>query len=352
MSAIGGFVFKHESRDWRGLVDDILELWDRHHPDDPFVVLVVATLEHFGLTGQRVLPAPSDVWTRSVLGLSRLVLAENAGEAGRNTELLDATIAGYRACGDGWGLATALGVKGMLEAYDGELDRAAASWSEALPLLEALGAAEDAALARLRILSLRLATADEAELADLRRTLAVNLDAAVRDGDRTAQALARLGLGHVERVAGDDRASVLHVRALLQQLDAVEPFGGGQLESVARASLAAALAASGEVDEARAELAAGADLAHATRDMPVLAYVAVMAAAVAHQTGNDAEAARLLGAAVAIRGREDLSNRDAQALAALLRESLGADRYAAVYAAGAGLGREAAVEYACEAVRT
>jgi hypothetical protein len=240
----------------------------------------------------------------------------------------------------------------MLEAYDGDFDRAAASWSEALPLLEALGATEDVAFVRLRVLSLRLATADEANLADLRRTLTANLDAAVRDGDRTTRVLALLGLGHVARVSGDHRASVSHLRALLEHLDAVEPFGGGQFESVTRASLAASLAALGEVDEAHQELAAAADIAHATRDMPVLAYVAVMAAAVAHQLGDDTEAARRLGTAVAIRGREDFSNRDAQALAAVLRESLGADRYAVLHAGGAELSRDAAVQYAREPVRT
>jgi predicted ATPase/DNA-binding SARP family transcriptional activator len=338
----GVLVAKRGDYDWRRLAEEILALWDRHRPDDAFTTLVMAVMEYFGQTGDRVLPPPADAWTRSAVNLMRLVLMENAGRAADCADLIDPTVEGFRACGDGWGLATSLGVRGMLEAYDGHFDRAMATWSEALPLLERLGAEEDAAFTRLRVLSLRLAGADDAGLADLRRTLAAEREAAIRQGNRQRRALTELGLGHLERIGGDYPASVAHLRAVLELSESVESYGGDQFQATVRAALALSVAGCGDLDGARRELAGALEAARNGQDMPVVAYATVALAAFAHGLGDAERAARLLGAATAIRGREDRSNRDATGLAETLRRDLG-ERYAGLYDAGAGLDRTTAL---------
>jgi hypothetical protein len=269
-----------------------------------------------------------------------MVLLENAGRlAGHEAELAE-IIDGLRAGGDNWCLATALGLQGLLQSYRGDLDAATATWTEALPLLEALGADADVAFTRLRILWLRIATADGAELAELRAAATREAAAAERHGNRQALALARLGLGQIDRHAGDLESSARQFRLLLDQATLAE-FGGPHFDALAQASLAATLAADDDPDGARAALAAAGRLAAGTRDMPILAYVGIMHAQVVHALGDgaadDARAARVLGATVAVRGTDDHSSRDARALAARLRESLGAARFEALYAEAAAL---------------
>ena len=104
------------------------------------------------------------------------------------------------------------------------------------------------------------------------------------------------------------------------------------------------MAECGDLPAARTAIATAIEVGLATRDMPVMAIVAVMGAAVTARAGNPEEAARLLGAADAIRGRYDRSNRDAEALAAQLREGLGVAVLHACFAAGGALDRTAALD--------
>jgi hypothetical protein len=81
--------------------------------------------------------------------------------------------------------------------------------------------------------------------------------------------------------------------------------------------------------------------------MPILATVLGAVAVLASRLdGDDERAARLLGAADRLRGRPDRSNRDAEALALVLRERLGAARYETLHAEGVALDREGAVTLA------
>ncbi|MCL8253022.1 hypothetical protein AERO_16660, partial [Aeromicrobium fastidiosum] len=66
-------------------------------------------------------------------------------------------------------------------------------------------------------------------------------------------------------------------------------------------------------------------------------------AVLAHRNGRDREAARLLGASAAIRGRADRSNRDVAVLVEALGRSLGADELERLRSEGAALDQQAAV---------
>ena len=347
--AIIGIIAIKKDLQWRPLADRILALWDEHHPADSFTAVVMATLAYFELTGDRELPEPPDAWTRSTIGLMRLVLLENAGRVQEQVGEIDATIEGFRQVGDLWGVATSLGVRAQTEAYDGSFDRALATWDEALPLLEKLGADEDVAFSRMRVLTLRLAKAEPADVAVLREELDAALDRAVQSGSGSAEAVARLSLGQLERMAGNYQASCAHLTYMLANLDSLQTFGGGQFESSVRASLAAAMAGSGDLAGARAELDRASKASVDTHDMPVISMVAGVSAYLAHASGDEELAARLLGAADTIRGRPDLSNTEALAMAAEIRAAIGDTAYDRAYRAGAELDREAAIAFAAQA---
>ncbi|WP_396042096.1 hypothetical protein [Aeromicrobium sp. UC242_57] len=117
-----------EPAGWAPPVERILRLWDTHHPVSPIVDVVLATLDFFGLTGERELPVPVDAWTRATTRLLRLVLLENVGRIGETVELLEPTINDFRSIGDRWGLAMTLSQRGAIQSLDGELVAALASW--------------------------------------------------------------------------------------------------------------------------------------------------------------------------------------------------------------------------------
>jgi hypothetical protein len=73
--------------------------------------------------------------------------------------------------------------------------------------------------------------------------------------------------------------------------------------------------------------------------MPVVAITAITVVALDEADGFASRAARTLGAADSIRGHPDLSNPDAERLAAALRATLGDAAYEEAYAAGRALER-------------
>ena len=332
--------------DWRPLAERILAVWDEHHPTGSWACLVMAGLAHFGLTGDRELPEPPDVFTRSMIGMLRLGMLENAGRTSGTEALLAETIEGFRACGDSWGLSAALSLQGALEAYDGRFDAALAHWQEALPRLEALGAEQDAAFCRLRLQTIQILVAAPERLVEMRAELTDDLRAAIARDARQDRAFALLELAQVERALGDHRAATEHLTRLVGTLEGLDPFGGMQFEVTCRCLLAITLVNLGDAAAARAELAVALDAAVLSQDMPVLAFGLGASAALAHRLDGDAaRAARLLGAAEAVRGRPDRSNVDAETLARELGEHLGAEAYRALFAEGDAL-REQALDLA------
>jgi predicted ATPase len=334
------------------LIAAILTIWDAHHPDDGFTLIVMSALQFFDRIGDRVLPEPTDRRTRAVIGMVRLALLENAGRTDGMAELLAETLEGMRASGDPWALAITLGMRGAIQAYDGDLDGATASWQEALPLLVSLGAEQDAAFTRQRLLGLRIATADADQLGQAHRELTAEYDLAMRHRDPQTAAMAQLALATIDRLTGNHQAAAARARAILNQNATLEhPFGGGQFAGMARSVLALALIGSPDEADQRAagdEVAAAVRVALPTQDMPVVAQVLTAAAVVAHRWGDPTRAARLLGAADGLRGRPDRSSRDALELVATLCDLLGTETYTALHDEGARLDRDAAAALATQ----
>jgi hypothetical protein len=271
----------------------------------------------------------------------RGALLENAGEPENSVALLDQALEDLRAVGDRWGIAMAASQRASYEGQIGKLDDALDSMNEAIPLLEQLGATDDATFTRQRMLSLRLSSATPDDLPALRAEVERQVAASSETGDTRASQLWRLNLAQVERLSGNTGAAVELLQGLVADIGEITEGipGSSQMRAVIRAALAVGLVDDGKLDRARQELAAATSFATESEDMPVVSSVGVAAAVLAHAEGDPGRAARLLGAADNIRGRGDLSNRDDRELSERLRVELGNDAFEAERARGEGLDR-------------
>jgi predicted ATPase/DNA-binding SARP family transcriptional activator len=325
-------------------VDEILTLYDTGEAHGPYVDMAMATIEFFGKLGGRKLVPPTDPWTHSAIILMRIVLMDNAGTLGGETDQLDEAIEGFRGVGDRWGLATSMGQRATLEAYAGDAEAALATLEQTMPLLEELGATEDFEFTQMKAIGLRLAIATDDDLPELRRVLEEQLAAAVASGMHRTIYLARLSLAAFERIDGRPTESVEALQELLKwEMFDDTMIGSRQMKASVLAALALSQVAAGDLTEAQATLREAAVNARASDDMPVVSQVAVASACLAGSTGDLVLAARRLGAADSIRGVVDALNRDAQQLATLLRERMGSEAYEHAYADGLALERDEAI---------
>lgn len=328
-------------------IDAILRIWDAHRPRDAMVDVVLATIDFFGRLGDRELPEPVDRWARAGSNLMRLVLLDNAGRIAETVDLVEEAIEDFRVLGDRWGLATTISHRGLIASYEGRLDDAVAAWEEALPLLEQLGAEEDVEFTRFKILGAQLATASADELPALRADLESGLEQARAVGSMRLVVTLGSALGSLERHAGDDLRAIELYLSILDVAEESEEAGGGQLTASIRGALASSRIALGEIDLAREELRRAFPLALVTRDQPVIARVGLAVAQLAEYDGDDAGAARLLGAIDRVRGSVDRLNREAMELTERLRARLG-EAFDEAHAEGLALEPAAAIDLLTE----
>ncbi|MDQ1295006.1 MAG: hypothetical protein QG608_2891 [Actinomycetota bacterium] len=334
----GTYLLSRAGSDRDLLADRILRVWDRHRPDDPFTVLIMTTLKYFGLTGDRVLPEPPDLWCRSMIDLMRLVMAESTGTLGANLRgSLSRTEEGFRRCEDSWGLAMCLSLRGTCESYEGRFDRSLATWQEARALLAGLGAQADLVVSRIRIEMIRIAAADEEQLGRLREEFTEALRDAERRGDGREAALAHLASGHLEHRVGDDQTARSHLLAYLSYAEERATFSEEHVQSMVFATLSIVEMLCGRTEEARTRLAVAVRNVGVVRDLLLSAIVGTATAFLTHLSGDDRRAAYVLGAAVALRGQEDLTDHDARRLSRELRRALGDDLFARIHARGRSL---------------
>ena len=256
-----------------------------------------------------------DPWVRTAIRMLAAGRAENAGDLQTVAVELAAARRGFEALGDAWGLAMALFLESGRLMLEGELEGAEEALTTARDAMERFSPENAAGMLDLRIADIRL------RLGDL-------------DG---ARELARQARGRRD-LGGDDTAWVQAMQARIAWLSGDVEGAQAELddarERLARhgsglpqqghgralvEALAATLAAeSGDLEAADRALAEAHALALGTEDMPMVAAVAVAAAAVAVRRGDKAGAAELLGAAVALRGAEDLTNPEIVRVAAQL----------------------------------
>ncbi|MEU7875553.1 BTAD domain-containing putative transcriptional regulator [Dactylosporangium sp. NPDC049140] len=310
----------------------------------PFAVLaallqeppaVLATLDR--------LAAGDDVWLSGLAHLFRAQTAENAGELGTARADVEAALDRFQQAGDRWGRATALPLRSLLRQYDDDLDGALADLREARSLAAEFGSLSlgDEVFRALRWIDLYLRRDDTDR--------AVELIEATRAQVLRAASEPMLVLVDVREAGfrvqlGDpDRA-----RELLEDAERRRPgdtpFSGDHVRTLIGSVRAALLLELGDRAGAARTLAEAYAAGLASGDRPILAVVAVGAAALA----GPRESAYLLGAASRLRGAHDRTD---PAVRALTRRGREAPGFAAAYDAGWGLTADAAVAEVGRAIR-
>jgi hypothetical protein len=231
----------------------------------------------------------------------------------------------------------------VLRQYDGDLDGALADLRAARALGREFGELDlaDQIFLDLRWADLHLRLGDQAE--------AVTAVASARArAERSFSAEMILLVDALEAgmclAMGDlDKAGELVSRATRGLGRAEMPMMGGDhgvaIVYVMKASLEWRL---GDLDTAEKSLVIAYSAAKDTRDMPILALVAVSAGGLALRRGQHRDAALLLGAASRLRGAHDHTDLNVAEISAGVRAALGDEGFGEAYAAGWSLDSPAA----------
>ncbi|MFI6296029.1 ATP-binding protein [Nonomuraea sp. NPDC050790] len=250
---------------------------------------------------------------------------------------LTAALAGFQDLGDRWGAVLALDSLAWLEATTGDRAAALERTSRALELAELLGASEDHADLLCNRGDLRQRDDPEAARADYELAAEV----ARRSGIPTYLAAALRGLGDLARLAGDlPSARELYAQALARSDPGWIKSSGNHTRVLV--GLGRMAEAEGDQVAAAAAYRQAVEVAVATGAVPESARAVEALAGLA----APAEAARLLGAAVVLRGAAVPGDEDRLAAEARARAALGERAYAAAHRAGTRMGRQEALTLA------
>ncbi|MFI9330271.1 BTAD domain-containing putative transcriptional regulator [Kitasatospora sp. NPDC052868] len=286
---------------------------DRDHPDD----------------GRR------GPWSRSFGLAVRGRLAMHAGDLSLAGDLLSRALTGFEELGERWGLATTLGALGSLRRRSGDPAAALAMNERATRCFRELGMREYTVENDVEAALIHAQTGDEAAG---RRRLEGLLDQVAQSGSAELWALVRLGLARLEWRAGRPGPAREHARIALAEAPA-DQAPPSHLTALLLGVLAQVDAADGLPDDAVRRLDHPAVRLVLTWDSPVAAGLAVVAAEVALARDRPAGAARLLGAAAALRGAGEPGDADVQRIARRAATALGEPGFAAAHAEGAELTR-------------
>ncbi|MEW9533869.1 BTAD domain-containing putative transcriptional regulator [Microbispora sp. NPDC049125] len=332
----------HVTPEQRARAEEIVEALDgemRH----PFAIVMWGMItgpsdRESTLKRGRLLGA--DSWSQAValLGVSLVLLLD--GRTAEAEQVLETTLSSFRSVGERWGTAQALEWLGLLSSWRGDWARARRLWGQSLGLHEELGALDEMVDLLCRRAGGLLCEGDlPAARADLRRAA----ELARRTSASHRSALVELGRGELARLSGDHGEAREHYMAAL---DAVFPgdYATDGIRPLVSTALGRLAEAEGDLSEARRHHGEALALIRRPEATAMdLAGVAEGQAGPAMLEGQGERAAFLLGVGVALRGTAVTGDRDVARVAADATRLIGAERFAAAYAAGAALSRKEAL---------
>lgn len=286
--------------------------------------------------------AEPDPWVRGMAHLSRGSFAENTGRVAAGRADIDAAYQLFERAGDRWGLSMTLALRGWIRTLDGDLDGAVADYERAAAAIALLGDTEDGLFLQLRLGDLHTRRGEHAAarraIEDARRNAARLTGAA----ERTL--FLDVELATLCWLEGDLDGALRAADEIRDRL-AARPLPvpqRGHMVAVVASGVAVLAAAAGRVEQAAADLRLAYRMAVDTRDQPIVAGVAVAVGWLAAALDQPREAAVLLGAAAALRGADDPTDRSVGLLTERVRAALDDAGFAAAHAAGRALDRAAA----------
>ncbi len=263
--------------------------------------------------------ADEDPWVRAQARLEGAKTLLGAGGPPAEAEAsIEAALAGFRGLGERWGISFALTLLADLLARRGDHRAAIGHYEEAVAVIGELGVVEDRLYAWVKQAQLCRLAGDPAGSAEV---MARAERDAVAAGWPEALAMMAHGKADLARWNGEPasaRAELARAKEAVREV-AVHPV----FEVVVLDSLGYLDAADGELAAARAHRAQALELAVACGHAPTLAQVLVGVADQAVRLDRPREAARLLAAALAVRGGPDHSRPDAARVEDAVRAALG-----------------------------
>ena len=286
----------------------------------------------------------SDPWMTACASWVEGFMADQDGDLERSERARDRGLAGFRACGDRWGIAMTLSMRAEMHSVRGEHAAAIAGFEEGLRMARELGSADDMVqqLSRLAEERLRGGDPDAAwrDLAEAERLLGDKIDR------RAMVALRKFDLarrcGNLEVARAEHAWLAANAPRIPFPVDMA-----GELVAVVEASL---FIAEGRPGEAWPLLPGPLRSSSERNDVPDTSKAVGVVARLFHAEGDSASAAWALGLTAAIRGVFDSGDPELRAMIAALQAELGAEAYDEAYRRGASLASAAAIEAVKSAV--
>ncbi|MFC5833736.1 BTAD domain-containing putative transcriptional regulator [Nonomuraea insulae] len=276
---------------------------------------------------QRLADGP-DLWLSGLAHMFRAMFAENEGDLDQVRADVAAALDAFGRAGDRWGVAAALPMRALLRQYDGDLDGALADLREARAQAREFGSLNlaDEIFLDVRWIDLYLRRGEDARA---RAMLGAVRERAERSASpELVVIVTALEAGAWLRLGDPDRA-----QARIEAAEA-EVTGGDYGQAIVSSVRASLCVRRGDAEGAGVALARAYAAALESRDLPIMATVAVAEAELAGLRGRHRDMAMLLGAAARLRGTHDLTDRQIQAMTARGRTALGEDVFAAAYQEG------------------
>ncbi|WP_143073525.1 BTAD domain-containing putative transcriptional regulator [Actinokineospora terrae] len=280
-----------------------------------------------------------DPWARALSLLAAAFLHDNRGALVEAEDSGERALAAFRALGDRWGQAIAIGQVSDRRSMRGDHAGAVLANEESVRLVTELGAIDEmpGALGRLGLQLGRAGDLAGAE-ADLRRAL----DLAASSSTHENQALLYGWLASVVRLRGD----LAEAKSLMARGQALRDADGNHNHHwfALYSGLAAQIAlAEHDPDTARTHLAAALTAIADIGDMPIIGTIAELTAQTLLAQGSPTTATHMLALAEVIRGAPDLGNPELVDLRARLAEALGPETFTTTYTKALTLDRPAAL---------
>jgi predicted ATPase/DNA-binding SARP family transcriptional activator len=320
---------------------DVLDLKGRHPMlalVEPAIALIADDHERAKIALERNLAHP-DPWARAMLNLMSAVQAENDGDIATLEHRLPVALADFREIGDRWGIGTAIAMLANFYSAQGRVEEAIAALQEARELMIQLRASDDESFTLVRIGMLRQRLGDPA---GARRDVEAGIAIAERTGSAMVMAFGTSNLAMLVYFEGRiNEARRLAFKAL--DLTDQAPIMPPQVRAAILCGLAIFDLVSGDPDCAARHLVEACKAVKESGDMPVAAVVATGVADLLLARGKAAQAAEMLGAAVNLRGMDDLSDPEVKRVAGATEAALGTADYARHHEIGRNLPRPEAL---------
>jgi predicted ATPase/DNA-binding winged helix-turn-helix (wHTH) protein len=297
----------------------------------------------------------SDPWLRAVGQVHLSSYAQSLGTLDGAEDNCRAGLAELRALGEQWGVAMALTQLAEFTELRADHGASIAAITEAVAIGREIGVWGDLTYVegRLAVIHARAGDLDRAyaELDQVRR--AVEARGGQVDTDRWVAFM----LAELASLAGNYAEAARCCEAVLATIAGNAARWWQSLRAVVKARLAVAVLKQGHTERCARLLAESVDATATWREHPTLAAVLDACAVYLLRRDHDdqgnraaaaEQAARLLGAAHAIRGAFDEASLDAPPARAAARETLGTEAFAAVYESALASTYESAVALARE----